>query len=293
MDPGHRGARLAVIAICDPAGRRPVGGRARRSRSRGSQRIVGSAAPCATRSIRRAWILGAPLGIVFDTPQQIRRRRRDRAAGRGTKAMPLGNATRMTQAERDALGAWIRQGAKISSRGARDHRRRLRLRRRARGGGRAARPWPRSGSCCRSSRGSSTCAGAARRLDPVRRSRRRRSARRTRRAIRPGEIIFYPGGVSETEILFAYGYVAFASKAGALAGNHFATIVEGKEKLRELGRGCSGKARRRSASRSANPLPHPRVGMRGSTRHPRLSLLREGARVCDALGPDGDYSSTA
>ena len=52
----------------------------------------------------------------------------------------------------------------------------------------------------------------------------------------PGELILYPGGVSETELLLAYGYVAFASKAGALAGNHFATIVEGKENLRELGR---------------------------------------------------------
>jgi len=52
----------------------------------------------------------------------------------------------------------------------------------------------------------------------------------------PGEIVIYPGGVSETEILLAYGYVSFASKAGPLAGNHFATIVEGGENLRELGR---------------------------------------------------------
>jgi hypothetical protein len=52
----------------------------------------------------------------------------------------------------------------------------------------------------------------------------------------PGELVFYPGGVSETELLLAYGYVAFASKAGALAGNHFATVVEGGESLRELGR---------------------------------------------------------
>jgi hypothetical protein len=51
----------------------------------------------------------------------------------------------------------------------------------------------------------------------------------------PGEIVLYPGGVSETEILLAYGYVSFASKAGALAGNHFATIFEGNEHLRELG----------------------------------------------------------
>ena len=54
----------------------------------------------------------------------------------------------------------------------------------------------------------------------------------------PGEIIFFTGGVSETEILIAYGYVAFASKAGALAGNHFATIVEGNENLRPLGMKC-------------------------------------------------------
>src|SRR5262245_57192604 len=52
----------------------------------------------------------------------------------------------------------------------------------------------------------------------------------------PGELIFYPAGVSETELLLAYGYVAFASKAGALAGNHFATVVAGNENLRELGR---------------------------------------------------------
>jgi len=52
----------------------------------------------------------------------------------------------------------------------------------------------------------------------------------------PGELALYPGGVSETELLFPYGYCNFASKAGQLAANHFATLVEGKEQLRELGR---------------------------------------------------------
>jgi hypothetical protein len=51
----------------------------------------------------------------------------------------------------------------------------------------------------------------------------------------PGEILLYPGGVSETEILFPYGCVSFASKAGPLAGNHFATIIEGNDKLSDLG----------------------------------------------------------
>jgi hypothetical protein len=52
----------------------------------------------------------------------------------------------------------------------------------------------------------------------------------------PGQILFFPGGVSETEILFPYGPTAFASKAGKLAGNHFATILDGGEALGELGR---------------------------------------------------------
>jgi len=51
----------------------------------------------------------------------------------------------------------------------------------------------------------------------------------------PGELLLFPGGVSEAELLFPYGHVAFGSKAGPLAGNHFATIVEGAERLRELG----------------------------------------------------------
>jgi len=52
----------------------------------------------------------------------------------------------------------------------------------------------------------------------------------------PGQVLLYPGGVSETEILIAYGPTAFASKAGLLAGNHFATVVEGLENLPTLGR---------------------------------------------------------
>ena len=51
----------------------------------------------------------------------------------------------------------------------------------------------------------------------------------------PGQILLYPRGQSETEILIAYGSVHFASKAGTLAGNHFASITTGLERLREVG----------------------------------------------------------
>ena len=50
-----------------------------------------------------------------------------------------------------------------------------------------------------------------------------------------GDILLYPGGISESEILIAYGATSFASKMGPLAGNHFLTIVDGREHLAALG----------------------------------------------------------
>jgi uncharacterized membrane protein len=56
----------------------------------------------------------APKGVMFDTPEEIRLY----AAKINQQAvlsniMPLGNQTGMTEAERQKLGAWIEQGAKI------------------------------------------------------------------------------------------------------------------------------------------------------------------------------------
>ena len=53
---------------------------------------------------------------------------------------------------------------------------------------------------------------------------------------RPGEFILYPGGISETEILLAYGDVRFACKKGELVGNPFLIITEGVDHLAEIGR---------------------------------------------------------
>ena len=52
----------------------------------------------------------------------------------------------------------------------------------------------------------------------------------------PGQILLYPGGISETEILFPYGSVCFASKVGQLAGNHFLTVLDNLENLATLGK---------------------------------------------------------
>lgn len=52
----------------------------------------------------------------------------------------------------------------------------------------------------------------------------------------PGQMILYPGGISETEILLAYGGVCFASKMGQLAGNHFITITSPLDDLPKLGK---------------------------------------------------------
>ena len=52
----------------------------------------------------------------------------------------------------------------------------------------------------------------------------------------PGEVLWYPGGVSETELLISYGRTHFASKAGSLAGNHFLTIADGLDQLAQVGK---------------------------------------------------------
>ena len=53
---------------------------------------------------------------------------------------------------------------------------------------------------------------------------------------KPGQILFHPAGISETEILLPYGATRFSSVAGELSGNHFLTIIDGLDRLARLGR---------------------------------------------------------
>jgi uncharacterized membrane protein len=59
-------------------------------------------------------VAAPPLGIVFETPEQIRASASAiRRVAVDSRTMPLGNATHMTDRERELLGAWIQAGATI------------------------------------------------------------------------------------------------------------------------------------------------------------------------------------
>ena len=68
----------------------------------------------------------------------------------------------------------------------------------------------------------------------------------------PGQVLLYPGGISETEILVPYGKASFACRWGPLAGNHFLTIVIGNGKLAELGRRVLWEGAQRIGVRGSN-----------------------------------------
>jgi uncharacterized membrane protein len=71
-------------------------------------------APCHSLHPTYPGFTAPPLGVAFDTADEIHARAEQiRQQAVDTHAMPLGNVTHMTQGERDRLGAWIRQGAKI------------------------------------------------------------------------------------------------------------------------------------------------------------------------------------
>lgn len=51
-----------------------------------------------------------------------------------------------------------------------------------------------------------------------------------------GEMLLYPGGISEMEMILSYGRCCFSSEQGQLSGNHFMTITEGLEDLEAFGK---------------------------------------------------------
>ena len=113
VDPGERGRCDRGARDPDPAAERVRGGDGRGAVRAGREHRRTVAAPPATPTIRRR---STPRRAASSSTLPRRSRRRRQAIEQQavqTKAMPLGNVTGMTQAERDVLGRWIAQGAKI------------------------------------------------------------------------------------------------------------------------------------------------------------------------------------
>jgi uncharacterized membrane protein len=112
--PASAAAGVAVLAVAImPRSPQPATGQAvsfAQVQPVVNQRCV----PCHSVTPTSHVVSAAPKGIMFDTPQQIADRTADMyQQAVVTRNMPLGNATGMTQAERDLLGAWISEGAPL------------------------------------------------------------------------------------------------------------------------------------------------------------------------------------
>ena len=68
-------------------------------------------APCHSAVPTFPGFMGAPKGLILDTPDEIRtQRERILTAAVTTRIMPPVNVTGMTEEEREQLGHWIRAG---------------------------------------------------------------------------------------------------------------------------------------------------------------------------------------
>jgi uncharacterized membrane protein len=109
-------AAIAAIAVwLRPPGPAPAqAGAAAVPFARVQEVVVARCQPCHSQHPTYPGVTAPPLGVTLETPEQIHA-----LAGRiqqlavSSTAMPLGNATRMSQEERDLLGRWIAQGARI------------------------------------------------------------------------------------------------------------------------------------------------------------------------------------
>jgi uncharacterized membrane protein len=110
--PATAAIAIAVLAIVIRPQGEPAAGATRVPFERVKRIVADRCAAC--HSAHPTKVDEAPKGVELDTPQEINAQAKaiEQQAVK-TKAMPLGNVTGMTQAERDLLGRWIAQGAKI------------------------------------------------------------------------------------------------------------------------------------------------------------------------------------
>ena len=74
--------------------------------------VAARCAPCHALQPTQPGFSSPPAGVVLSTPAQIAAQAGRMKTVVATRVMPLGNATGMTQAERDDVVAWVEQGAK-------------------------------------------------------------------------------------------------------------------------------------------------------------------------------------
>jgi uncharacterized membrane protein len=111
---GCAGAIAAIAVWLRPPGTAPAQPGAAVPFARIQQVVAARCQPCHSQRPTYPGVGQPPLGVTLDTPAEIgaRASQIEQLAVSST-SMPLGNATRMTQAERDLLGRWIAQGARI------------------------------------------------------------------------------------------------------------------------------------------------------------------------------------
>jgi uncharacterized membrane protein len=111
------GCALAIAGIAvwlRPQSAAPTPGAKTVSFAQAQQVVQSRCAPCHSQHPTQPGFSSAPAGVVLDTPEQIHRLAAQiKGVAVDSTFMPLGNATHMTQDERDLLGRWLAQGARI------------------------------------------------------------------------------------------------------------------------------------------------------------------------------------
>ena len=109
-------AGIAAIAVwLRPPGPAPVQAGTAVKFAAVQQVVAARCQPCHSQHPTQPGFTSPPAGVAFDTPTEIAAQATlIRQLAVDSTTMPLGNATKMTQDERDLLGRWIAAGAKIS-----------------------------------------------------------------------------------------------------------------------------------------------------------------------------------
>ncbi|HKP18173.1 MAG TPA: urate hydroxylase PuuD [Gaiellaceae bacterium] len=112
---GCAGAIAAIAVWLRPADTAPAqAGGAPVAFARVQQVVSERCLPCHSQQPTYAGVSAPPAGVTFDSPEEIRARAAQiRQVAVDSRTMPLGNATHMTDDERELLGQWIAQGAQI------------------------------------------------------------------------------------------------------------------------------------------------------------------------------------